>query len=141
VRQRFLLELHIGVEVDLGCFSRFMAQPKSHDTEIHATVKHRHGGAVTQRVRRDLLGSERWADFSGGRDMLCNQPLQGIGAQPSSVRTWEDRIICLGFLPGEPFLEYSGDIRVQRRASHLSALSEAANMGAHAELYILAPER
>jgi hypothetical protein len=85
VRQRFLLELHIGVEVDLGCFSRFMAQPKSNDTEIHTTAKHRHGGTVAQCVRRHVLGSERWAASTGGRDVLCNQPLQGIGAQPSSI--------------------------------------------------------
>src|SRR3989442_1347982 len=40
-----------------------------------------------------------------------------------------------------PVLEHRDDIRAQRRASHLATLSETADVGAYAELYVLTPER
>jgi hypothetical protein len=52
--------------------------------------------------------------------MFCNQPLQGIGAP------FVDRLSA-GI----------GDHVAQRGASHLSALSETADMGARAKLDIL----
>jgi hypothetical protein len=38
----------------------------------------------------------------------------------------------------QPFLQHRGDVRAQRRASHLSPFSEATDVGASAELHVLA---
>ena len=43
-----ILELHVGVEVDLGGFGRFVAQPEGNDGEVHPARQKVHGRRVTK---------------------------------------------------------------------------------------------
>jgi len=50
-----LLEPHIGMQVDLGCFRRFMAEPESDHAQIHTVPEQVHGCRVPQGVWRYRL--------------------------------------------------------------------------------------
>lgn len=52
-----LFQLHVGVQVDLGRFRRFVAQPESNDAEVDASMKQRHSGRVAQGVWGYSLGN------------------------------------------------------------------------------------
>jgi (p)ppGpp synthase/HD superfamily hydrolase len=53
--ERAFLQLHVGMQIDLGRLRRFVAEPKSNDAQIHTTMQQGHGSRVPQRVRRYLL--------------------------------------------------------------------------------------
>jgi len=63
--------------------------------------------------------------------------LECIGAEASSTRTGEYRVVWLSALLRQPLLEDRGDIRAQGRASHLSPFSEATDVSAIAERHFL----
>jgi hypothetical protein len=69
--------------------------------------------------------------------MSGDQSLECVGAEAPSIRTGENGIGGGAALLRQPFLENRGDVRAQWRAPHLSAFSEATDVGARAELYIL----
>jgi hypothetical protein len=69
--------------------------------------------------------------------MSGDESLECVGAEAPSIRTGENGIGSGAALPRQPFLEDSSDVRAQWRASHLSPFSEATDVGARAELYIL----
>ena len=51
---------HVGVEIDLRRFDRLMlSQPQCDDGAVDAGVQEVHRGGATERVRRDLLVSQR----------------------------------------------------------------------------------
>jgi hypothetical protein len=118
-----------------------VAKPKGNDAEIYAALKQGHGRTVAQGVRRDRLAIERRLGSTSSCHMFRDQPLQGIGAHSPAVGTREDEILWLALLAGQPFLEHCGDVGSQRSASHLSALSETADVSACAKLHVLAPKR
>lgn len=90
-----LFELHIGVEVDLRRFSRFMAEPKSDHAEVHTPPQQRHGDAVSQGMWRDLFRPERRAGLPRDSDMTCNQSLYCIGAETPALGVGKDGVVCL----------------------------------------------
>jgi hypothetical protein len=59
-----------------------MAQPKRDHCAIHAVLKQLHGGAVTQHVRCYAFALERRACPGGQVDVLADDALDRIAAEP-----------------------------------------------------------
>jgi hypothetical protein len=53
------LELHVGVQINLGRLCRFVAKPKSDHTKIYTATEEGHGGCMAQGVRRNRLRHQR----------------------------------------------------------------------------------
>ena len=134
--ERSFFQLHVGMKIDLGGLSRFVAEPKSNDAEIHAAAQQRHGRRMPKRVRFHFLGFERWATQAGRCNVLGHQALQCIGAETSPVGTGEDRIVGLASLLRQSFLEDGRNVGAQRRASQFTAFPEATDVSADAEFDI-----
>lgn len=41
-----LLQSHVGMQIDLGCLSRFMAEPEGYHAQIHTPPEQIHGYRV-----------------------------------------------------------------------------------------------
>ncbi len=52
MRQRTFLQLHVGMQVDLGCLRRFVTEPKSDHAQIHSPPQQAHGRRVPQGMWR-----------------------------------------------------------------------------------------
>jgi len=138
--QRLFLEREVGLEVHLGGFDRFVAQPEGNDGAVYARLQQFHGRRVSQYVRRDVFLQQRWATTVSCGDVLVHQVLDAIGAErPSSrVRKHPLAVGARGFL--KPRLECLHGLLGERRAALLAALADAAYMCAGAEHDILAAE-
>ena len=53
-----LLDLHVCMQINLGRFHRFMAEPESNDAYINASSEKCHRGCVAQGVRSDLFANK-----------------------------------------------------------------------------------
>lgn len=76
-----LLELHVRVQVNLGCLGRFMAEPESNDGKVNAASKQRHGCGVTKSMGCNSLGFQRRTGMARPSYVSCDEPLEGIGAE------------------------------------------------------------
>jgi hypothetical protein len=72
--------------------------------------------------------------------MSRDKLLQCVCAEASSLRTRKERVFRFSALLGQPFFEGCGDVGTQRRAAHLAAFPDAADVSACAKFHILAAE-
>ena len=80
-----LFELHVRVQVNLGCLRRFMAEPKSNHGQVNSTSKQRHGRGVTKSMRCNSLRFQRRTCMARASCVSCDEPLEGIGAELSTA--------------------------------------------------------
>ena len=111
MRERAFLELHIGMQVDLGRLRRFVTEPKGDHAQIHSPPQQAHGRCVPQGVRRHGFFLDRGTGFARGSRMTRYEPLKGISAERSTPRTGEDGIARFTMLPRQPRLQNGDDIR------------------------------
>lgn len=95
--QRLLLDSHVGVEVDLGGFRRFVAEPKGDDTEVYPSPQEVHGGCMAEGVWGHLLPQKRGTCQAPSRRVTGDQALQGIGTEPPTPGARKDRIRRIPF--------------------------------------------
>ena len=76
-----LFELHVRMQVNLGCLRRFMAEPKSNDGQVNAASKHRHGRAVTKSMGCNILCFQRRTYMARASYVSGDEPLESIGAE------------------------------------------------------------
>ncbi len=93
------LELHVGMQINLGCLRRFVTEPESDHAQVHTAPEQVHGCRVSQRVRRHGLGYERGTGLTRGSSMPRHEPLKCIGAKTPTARTGENGIAWLSVLP------------------------------------------
>ena len=79
--------------------------------------------------------------FDARGDVACDESLEGIGTELSAAWAGEHRIGWFGTPFRQPGSENRADIWPQGRTPHLPSFSEAADMSADSELYILATRR
>jgi hypothetical protein len=72
--------------------------------------------------------------------MSQDKLLECICAEATSTRTREERIFGFPTLLGQPFFNCYGDVGTQRRASHLAAFPDAADVSAGAKFHVLPAE-
>jgi hypothetical protein len=92
-------------------------------------------------MRCHLLAAKGRTSSAGGHDVLRYESLQRVSTEAGAIQTGEDGFIRASFLLSQPFFENGGDIRPERRATHLPAFSETAEMGTDTELHILTSKR
>ena len=56
--ERAFLQLHVGMQVDLGCFGRLVTEPECDYGQVHSTSQQIHGGRVPKRMRRNAFRPE-----------------------------------------------------------------------------------
>jgi len=93
------LELHVGMQINLGCLRRFVTEPESDHALVYTAPQQVHGCRVSERVRRHRLWYERGTGLTRGSSMARHEPLKCIGAEMSAARTGEDGIAGLCVLP------------------------------------------
>jgi len=65
-----LLQLKVGVQVDLGSLDRLVAKPERNNRQVDTLLQQVHCGRVAKHVGTHALLAQRWASPSGYRDML-----------------------------------------------------------------------
>src|SRR3990172_7183654 len=99
VRERLLLDPHIGVHVDLRRFWRLVSEPEGNHGRTHPTPEEIHGGRVPESVRGGGLRGERWTGPSCGSDVPGDEPLERAPGTPR--RQWASRGLPRG-VAGRP---------------------------------------
>ena len=88
----FLLESHVRVQVDLGRFNRFMAEPESDYAQVHPASEQIHGGIMPKSVRRHRFTAERGAGHTCGGGMSDDKSLKSVEAHSRTARTGENGV-------------------------------------------------
>jgi hypothetical protein len=100
-----LLQLHVGVQVDLGGLDADVSEPERDDAGVDAGVQQPHRGGVSQHVRGDRLAAQGWAGCCGVVGVVRDAVLDGVAAQWSTATGGEQRIAGLAVVLVEPVPE------------------------------------
>ncbi len=85
MRQCTLFELHVRMQVNLGCLRGLMTEPKRNHAQVNAASKERHGRSVTKCMRRNSLRYQRRTGMAGATYVSCDEALEGISAELSTA--------------------------------------------------------
>ena len=110
MRECLLLQIHVGVDVDLRGFYRLVAQPKRDDSDVHSPTEKVHGSRVSERMGGDLFPCERGTAQPGCGGVLGYKALQRISAEGTSARAGEYGIASVPALLLDPLLEDRSNI-------------------------------
>jgi len=88
-----LLETHIGMQVDLGCFRRFMAEPECDHAQVYTVLKQVHGCRVSQGVWSYRLLFERGTRLTCTDGMSSYESLESICTEACAARGGKDGIV------------------------------------------------
>src|SRR6201981_1519083 len=112
-----------------------MSQPERDYRAIDSCLQEFHGRRVAQTMWGNPFLIQRRAPLSSDSDMLCQQILHTVRAEPGSSGIGKDNlpVAAHGFL--EPELQRTCCLLGQRRASLLAPLAEAMHMGTVSQRY------
>ena len=99
MRQRTFLQLHVGMQVDVGCLRRFVTKPKRDHAQIHSPPQQAHGRRVAQGMWRHGFPFQGRTGLRCGFCVTCHEPLKGISTERSAPRTGEDGVARCAMLP------------------------------------------
>ena len=124
------------MDVDVGRVDLFVSEPQRDDRGVDAGVQQSHGSGVAQRVRGDVLLSERGTGGRGGghvrREPLCER----VSAERTAGSRWKDRgVRCAGTLD-EPRPQDHDHRLCKRRDPLLSAFPLAIDVRSLREIQI-----
>src|ERR1700720_4460718 len=117
-----------------------MSQPERDYGAINSCLQELHGRRVAQAMRGNPFPVQRWAPLSSDSDMLCQQILHTVRAQPGSSGIGKDNLAVATHGLLEPELQSTPCLFGQRRASLLAPLAEAMHMCTGSQRYIFAAQ-
>jgi integrase/recombinase XerD len=128
-----LLDLEIGVEIDLRRLDRLMPQQQGNHGGLHAGLEQFHRCRVAQHMRGHVLVLERWAAPASLFNMLGQHVVHAIRAQTSAACAWkDDRVLPDGDF-AQPGLHDSGRLLGQWRRAFLATLADDMHMSSRAK--------
>ena len=92
-RERFFLQLHVGMQIDLGGLDRFVSKPESNHGTVDPILEKVHGSGMPQRVWAYVLPLKGLAFVCGDGDVFLHQAFNGIAAELSASDAEEKRIV------------------------------------------------
>ena len=107
------------MDVDLGRFHGFMAQPKRDHRLVDTAMQELHRGAVAKGVRRDAFSSEAWTGLRGQVAVFSDQMFECVSAKAISSDRREEGAEAF-FAITDPTLDEFGRIAPQRRSAVFS---------------------
>lgn len=126
--ERGLLELHVGVQVDLGRLRALVAEPERNDSGVDTRGQEPHRGGVAQRVRGDVLAHQRRAGDARGPDVLAETHGHGVAAHPASRPRGEQDCHSGGGESGYVLAQDRAGLAVERGDALLAALALAGDV-------------
>src|SRR6201987_148332 len=117
-----------------------MSQPERDYRAIDSCLQEFHGRRVAQTMWGNPFLIQRRAPLSSDSDMLCQQILHTVRAEPGSSGIGKDNLPLAAHGLLEPELQSTSCLLGQRRASLLAPLAEAMHMGTGPQRYTLAPQ-
>src|SRR5208282_1930438 len=117
-----------------------MSQPERDYRAIDSCLQEFCRGRVAQTMWSHPFLIQRRAPLSGNSDMLCQQILHTVRAEPGSSGVRKDNLAVAPSGLLEPELQSTYCLLGQRRASLLAPLAEAMHMRAGSQRYILAAQ-
>jgi len=92
-RERFFLQLHVGMQIDLGGLDRFVSKPESNHGTVNPILEKVHCSGMSKRVWAYVLPLEGLAFFGGDGDVFLHQAFNGIAAELSASDACKKRIV------------------------------------------------
>ena len=132
--------LEVGVEVDLGGFGGFVAEPEGDDAAVDAALEEGHGGGVPERVWGDVFVLEGGASGVGCGGVLGDEAFDGVAAEVAAAVVGEDGRVGGGWAFVQPGFEDARDVAAEGGGAELAAFAVAADVGAVVEGEVLALE-
>ncbi len=117
-----------------------MTEPECDDGAIDAGLEKLDGGGVAEHVRRDVLADEGRALAGGEPDVLRDESLDGIVAEPGPPDAEEHEVGTGCAALGSPGAKHAGGRAGQRCAALLAALAVAADVSAGVEGEVVDPQ-
>src|SRR5215472_6652090 len=109
-----------------------MAEPERDHGSIHTVLKQVHRGAVAQHVRCYALPFKRRTGPGCQFDMLANDALDGVAAEPITTIADEQRLAIRAAAFSEPHAERFHTVFPKRCCSLFSSLTHASHVCAGA---------
>ena len=137
----FLLQVQVGVQVDLGGVDAFVAEPKRDNAGVDTGVQEPHGGGVSQHVDGDGLALQRRA--FGGRlgGVVGEAVFDRVAAEQRAAAGRKQRIGVLTGLVVEPAAKHGDGAGSERGDPVFASFAVAGDVGADAEVDVGAGER
>ena len=124
------------MDVDVGRVGVFVSEPQRDDGCVDAGVQQSHGGGVAQRVRGDVLVSERGTGGRGG-GYVCREPLsERVSAERSAGPRRKHRGVRWTGALDEPRPQGRGHRLGKRRDPLLAAFPQTADVRSPREVQI-----
>ena len=105
-RERFFLQLHVGMQINLSCLDGLVPKPESNNRTVDAILEKVHGGGMSQHMRTYILPPKRWALFCGDGDVFLHQALNCITAELSASNAGKERIVRTAMALPYPGFQY-----------------------------------
>ena len=118
-----LLDLKIGVKVDLCRLDRPVAEPESDHAASSARLEQLHGHRVPEHMRGHMFVAQRRATLAGAFDMPGQQMPYAVRAEASRTRAGKDDRIFVSSRLAQPSTQCIGSRSGQRGRSLLAALA------------------
>src|SRR6201987_6326648 len=115
-----------------------MSQPDRDYRAIDSCLQELDGRRVAQTMWGNPFLIQRRTPLSSDRDMLCQQILHTVRAEPGSSGIGKDNLAVAAHGLLEPELQSTCCLLGQRRVSPLAPLAEAMHMRTGSQRYILA---
>ena len=128
-----LLDLEVGVEIDLRRLDRLVPQQQGNHDGLHTCLEQFHRRGVAQHVRRHMFVPQRRADPTSLFDVLGQQVVHAVRTQTSTACAGKDDCIIVGSDFAQPGLHDSGRLPGQRRRAFLATLADDMHMGSRAK--------
>src|SRR6202011_6329599 len=117
-----------------------MSQPERDYRAIDSCLQEFHGCRVAQTMWSNPFLIQRRAPLSSDSDMLCQQILHTVRAEPDPSGIGKDNLAVAEHGLLEPELQSTCRLLGQRRASPLAPLAEAIHVRTGSQHYILAAQ-
>src|SRR5260370_3922647 len=117
-----------------------MSQPERDYRAIDSCLQEFHGCRVAQTMWGNPFLIQRRAPLSSDSDMLCQQILHTVRAEPGSSGIGKDNLAVAAHGLLKPELQSTCCLLGQRRASPLAPLAEALPMCTGSPHYLLPPQ-
>ena len=139
-RERFFLQLHVGMQINLSCLNGLVPEPESNNRTVDTILEEVHGGGMSQRVRTYILPPEGLAFFGGDGDVFLHKAFNGIAAELSASDAGKKRLVRLAMAFPHPGFQYLYGFWTERRASMFSALAQTVDMRTRSQDNVLASQ-
>ena len=139
-RERFFLQFHIGMQINLSCLDGFVSKPERNNGTVDSMVEKVHGSGMSQRMWAYVLPLEGLAFFCGDGDVFLDQAFNGIAAELSASDAGKKRIVRTTMAFPHPDFQHFYRFWTERRAPMFSALPLAVNMRTRSQDNVLASQ-